>query len=73
MLTPCQQFAKDEGYPALDKALFTTRTRAEKFIPILCGECPANAKSDCAARAVSIVTPAGVINPEGTFGGVFYE
>jgi hypothetical protein len=73
MLTPCQTFAKNEGVAALDKALFTTKTRALKMIPVLCDECPEDAKRDCAKRAQSIVTPAGVIPPFGVFGGVFYE
>lgn len=73
MTTPCQTFAATEGYDALDKALFTTARRAEKFIPILCGNCPEDAKADCAKRAGTIVSPIGeVLAPEGTFGGVFY-
>jgi hypothetical protein len=73
MNTPCQTFAADEGYEALDKALFTTAKRAAKFIPILCGTCPEDAKADCAKRAQSVVSPIGErLAPEGTFGGVFY-
>jgi len=72
-LTPCQEFAKVNGYPALDKALFTTKARALKMIPVLCGECPEESKSECAKRKDTIFTPAGKIEPEGTFGGVFYE
>jgi hypothetical protein len=71
--TPCQTFAAENGFEALDKALFTTERRAAKFIPILCGNCPTDAKADCAKRAESIVSPIGErLAPEGTFGGVFY-
>ena len=74
MSTPCQQFAADNGFEALDKALFTTEKRANKWIPVICGTCPEDTKRDCANRASSIVSPIGeTLAPEGTFGGVFYH
>lgn len=72
MSTPCQTFAADNGFEALDKLLFTTARRAEKGIALLCANCPSEARNDCASRATSIVTPAGVIPAEGVFGGVFH-
>lgn len=80
MLTPCQKMVIDEGYAALDKALFTTPARAAKFIPILCGNCPEDAKRECAEARNSVITGGPreddggkVIKPNGTFGGVFYN
>ena len=72
-LTPCQTYANTEGVEQMDKLLFTTKARAIKGIALLCDECPSESKSDCAKRAQSIITPAGKIDPEGVFGGVFYE
>jgi hypothetical protein len=56
----------------VDKMLFTTERRALLAIAVLCDNCPTEAKADCAKRATSIITPAGVIPPEGVFGGVFH-
>jgi hypothetical protein len=76
MLTPCQTLAATEGFAAVDKALFTTRKRFEKAKPVLCDVCPEDAKADCASRAGSIVTlslgETIVVEPSGTFGGVFH-
>lgn len=79
MLTPCQKMVVSEGYAALDKALFTTPARAAKFIPLLCDNCPTDAKRECAEARNSVIAGgpredgAGIIKPNGTFGGVFYN
>lgn len=52
--------------------LFSTPVRAAKAIPLLCDNCPSKEKSDCAKRAQSIVTPAGIIPAFGVFGGVWH-
>jgi hypothetical protein len=72
MITPCQTYAKENGVEALDKMLFTTPVRAAKAIPLLCDNCPSKEKNDCAKRAQSIVTPAGIIPAFGVFGGVWH-
>jgi hypothetical protein len=72
MLTPCQTLASEKGHNVVDKMLFTTARRGALAIIELCDRCPSEAKADCAKRATSIITPAGVIPAEGVFGGVFH-
>jgi len=72
MLTPCQTLAATEGHAKVDKMLFTTERRGLLAIEALCDKCPTDAKADCAKRATSIITPAGVIPAEGVFGGVWH-